>query len=60
MDNSVYITSSRCPSEILETSIKNASRTSHCGSVEMNLTSILEGVGLIPGLTEQVKDPALP
>ena len=30
------------------------------GAVEMNLTRNHEVVGLIPGLTQQVKDPALP
>ena len=30
---------------------------SHCGSVVMNLTSIHEDAGLIPGLAECVKDP---
>ena len=35
-------------------------RSSHCGSVEMNLTGIPEDTGSIPGLTQWIKDPALP
>ena len=31
-------------------------RSSHCGSMETNLTSIHEDAGLIPGLTQGVKD----
>ena len=31
-------------------------RSSHCGAVEMNLTSIREDAGLIPGLAKQVRD----
>ena len=34
--------------------------SSHRGTVETNLTSIHEDVGLIPGLAQRVKDPALP
>ena len=35
-------------------------RSSHCGSVVMNLTSIYEDGGLIPDLTQWVKGLALP
>ena len=34
--------------------------SSHCGSAVMNPTSSHENVGLIPGLAQWVKDPALP
>ena len=35
-------------------------RSSHCGLAETNLTSIYEGTGLVPDLTQQVKDLVLP
>ena len=34
--------------------------SSHRGAVEMNLTSVHEDTGLIPGLTPWVKDLVLP
>ena len=36
------------------------SGSSHCGAVEMNLTSFHEDAGLIPGLTQWVRDVVLP
>ena len=39
--------------------INNRNRSSHCGLVVMNLTRIHEDTGLIPGLTQWVRDPAL-
>ena len=33
--------------------------SSHCGSAEINLTSIHEDTGLLPGLAQWVKDPVL-
>ena len=39
---------------------KNKNRSSHCGSVVTNLIGIREDEVSIPGLTQWVKDPALP
>ena len=38
---------------------KKSSKSSCCGSMVTNLTSIHEDAGLIPGSTQWVKDPSL-
>ena len=40
-------------------SLKETESNSHCGSAVMNLTSIHEDAGSIPGLTQWIKDLAL-
>ena len=39
---------------------KETKWSSHSGSAVKNTTSVHEDVGLIPGLAQWVKDPALP
>ena len=39
---------------------KKGTWSSHCGSVETNLTSTHEGTDSVPSLTQGVKDLALP
>ena len=41
------------------TTIKKKIGSSYHGSVEMNLTSVLEDTGSVPGLAQWVKDPGL-
>ena len=42
-----------------QSGLNKLSSSSHCGSVEMNPTSIHEDASSIPGLTQWIKDPAL-
>ena len=42
-----------------DNNLRRKKGSSHRGSVEMNLTSFHEDAGLIPGLTQWIKDPAL-
>ena len=48
------------PPHITGVALKKKDGSSHHGSAEMNLTSIHEETGSIPGLAQWNKDPALP
>ena len=39
--------------------LERLKRSPYCGSVETNLTNVLEDVGSTPGLVQWVKDPVL-
>ena len=54
---SLYLLCNKLPQTLVAQSIKPWS--SHCGTVETNLSRKHEVAGLIPGLTQWVKDPVL-
>ena len=44
----------------VEKTLKEVTRSSHCGSAVTNPTSNHEDAGSIPGLAQWVRDPVLP
>ena len=64
-DQHVYIhlgfqESNTAPDDTQQALKKHLSGSSHCGTGEVNLTSIHEDAGSIPGVAQWVQDPALP
>ena len=59
LGNKYFIFESHTVCEGSLTQIGPTARSSHCGAAVLNLTRIHEEAGLIPGLTQWVKDLAL-
>ena len=57
--NGVELNKDNAESKISSNKSKNY-WSSYCGAVEMNLTSIHEDVGLIPGFSQWLGDPSVP